>query len=68
MAAPNGATLEVTILVDQDKWNELKSQGYSDEAIQKSIERSITFKDTVSGAIVSPPVFDIEHTTLLKYY
>lgn len=66
--APNGAKLEVTILIDQDKWNELAEQGYSDVDLQKAIELSITFKDSVFGIIPSPPVFDVESVTLLKYY
>jgi hypothetical protein len=66
--APNGAKLEILILIDQDKWNELKAQGYSDTDLQKAIEKSITFRDTVGGLIPTPPVFDIESATLLKYY
>jgi len=66
--APNGAKLEVIILIDQDKWNELVEQGYSEVDIQKAIEKSITFTNTVSGVIPTPPVFDIMSATLLKYY
>ena len=66
--APSGAKLEVLILIDQDKWDELVEQGYSEVDIQKAIEKSITFRDTVSGLIPTPPVFDIESATLLKYY
>jgi hypothetical protein len=65
---PNGAKLEVLILIDQDKWDELVEDGYSDKEIQKAIEKSITFTNTVSGIIPTPPVFDIESATLLKYY
>ncbi len=65
---PNGAKLEVVILIDQDKWAELKAQGCTDRDIEKAIEKSITFTKTVSGVIPSPPVFDIESATLLKYY
>ncbi len=67
-STPNGAKLEVTVLIDQDKWEELRAQGYSDKDLQKAIEKSITVKDTVGGAIVSPPVLDIDSVTLLKYY
>ena len=66
--APKGARLEVIILIDQDKYDNLKSQGYSDKQIQKSIEKSITLTSTVSGIIPTPPVFDIESVTLQKYY
>jgi len=66
--APNGAKLEVLILIDQDKWDELVEQGYSDRDIHKAIEKSITFTKTVSGLIPTPPVFDIESVALLKYY
>jgi hypothetical protein len=66
--APDGAKLEVTILIDKDRWDELVEQGYSDRDLQKAIEKSITFTDTVSGLIPTPPVFDIESVTLLKYY
>ena len=66
--APNGAKLEVTILVDKDRWNELKSQGYSDKDLQKAIEQSITINYRVRGAIISSPILDINSATLLKYY
>lgn len=68
MTTPKGARLEVTILIDGDKWQELANQGFNDEAIQKSIERSITFRDSVGGVIPTPPVLDILSTELLKYY
>ena len=66
--APGGAKLEVLITIDQDQWGELKSQGYSDEDIQKAIENSIILTDIVGGEIVRPPVLDVVGTTLLKYY
>ncbi len=66
--APVGARLEVVLLIDACRWDELKAQGCSDKDIQKAIEKSITFKDTVSGVITSPPVFDIKQVDLLKYY
>jgi hypothetical protein len=68
MSAPNGAKLEVIIAIDGDKWNELIAQGYSDADLEKAIEKSITFKDTVSGAITSPPVLDVLSADLIKYY
>jgi hypothetical protein len=68
MSAPNGAKLEVMLTIDGDKWNELIAQGYSDADLQKSIEKSITFKDTISGAIASPPVIDVISADLRKYY
>lgn len=67
-SAPNGAKLEVIILIDRNKWNELVEQGYSDKDIQKAIEKSVTFTNTISGLIPTPPVFDIESASLLKYY
>lgn len=66
--APAGAKLEVTVLIDQDLWDELKEQGCSDADIKKSIEKSITFTDTVHGNITTPPVFYVESATLQKYY
>jgi len=66
--APSGAKLEVLILIDQDKWDELVEQGYSEVDIERAIEKSITFTNTVSGLIPTPPVFDIMSATLLKRY
>jgi hypothetical protein len=68
MSAPNGAKLEVVITIDGDKWNELIKQGYSESDLQKAIEKSITFTDTVSGLIASPPVMDVLSADLIKYY
>ncbi len=67
-STPSGAKLEVTVLIDQDKWDELRAQGYSDKDLQKAVEKSITIKDTVGGLVASPPVLDIDSVTLLKYY
>ena len=66
--APNGVKLEVTALIDRDLWADLKKQGYSDDEISKSIEKSITLRDIVSGAVSRPPVFDMMEVNLLKYY
>jgi hypothetical protein len=66
--APNGVKLEVVVLIDQDKWGELKAQGYSDKDIQRAVEKSITLTHEVSGIIPTSPVWDIESVTTLKYY
>lgn len=62
---PDGARLEVTILIDTEKWAELERKGHSDIDIQHMIEQSITFKDT---AVTSAPILDIEEVSLRKYY
>ncbi len=61
---PNGAKLEVTILIDQDMWDELVSQGYSEHDLHKMIEKSICL-DRIGEPHL--PVFDIEDVTLLRY-
>jgi len=63
MANETTAVLEVTLNLDSDKVAELDSNGYSDDKIQKLIEKSITIKtDSVC------PVMDIGEVSLRKYY
>lgn len=66
--APNGAKLEAVILIDRDKWDDLKAQGFDDKAIQEAIEKSITFSKSTAGIIATPPILDIDTVTLQKYY
>jgi hypothetical protein len=68
VSAPDGAKLEVTILIDRIEWNKLKEDGYSDDQIMHSIEKSLTFNNAVGGIIPTPPILDVESATLLKYY
>lgn len=65
---PVAAKLEVHILIDTDIYEDLESNGYSDADIQKAIEQSISLKSTIGGAIVTPPVLDVQSVTLQKYY
>lgn len=58
----SGATLEVVIAIDTDKWEELERQGYSEADIKEMIEKSIAIKADNS------PILDIDEVSLLKFY
>lgn len=64
MESPNGAKLEVTILIDKDQWEEIKSEGYSDKDIEQAIKQAITLK----GVPFRSPVMEIDSIDLVKYY
>lgn len=62
------AKLEIMITIDEKRFDELTKQRYSDWDLMRSIEKSISLTDTVSGNIPTPPVLDIKSVRLLKYY
>lgn len=64
METINGAKLTVTVLIDDDKVNELKAQGYSDLDIEKAICKAISITDIP----LRNPVQDIVSVELVKYY
>lgn len=64
----NGATLQVTVLVDPDLYNELVKEGWSEDTIEQAIKDSITLTKEVPGAITFTPVSDIMSVDLQKYY
>lgn len=60
--SPDGAILEVQVLIDTDKWEELQSQGYSDIDIQRMIEKAVTFDKSKA------PIHDFEYVKVVKTY
>ena len=60
----NGAKLIVTVLIDNDQVDELKTQGFSDKDIEFAIKKSIT----LTASNMRQPVRDIESVELIKYY
>jgi hypothetical protein len=58
----NGAKLEITVLVDNDKVEEMRKLGFGDSYIERQIKNSIILSDKRS------PVIDIQSVTLVKYY
>jgi hypothetical protein len=60
----NGARLTVTVLIDNDKVQDLKELGYSDKDIETLIKKSIRLKNIN----VWQPVTDIESVVLEKFF
>ena len=65
---PSGAKVEVTVLIDREKWASLIDQGCSDAQIQRAIERAITASDIVAGIIPNPPILAVMDASVTKYY
>lgn len=66
--APSGVKLEVTALIDQDMWEELKAKGWTADDMGEAIKKSITFKSIVGDSLSQVPLHDIMKVELLKYY
>ena len=64
MKAPAGAKLEVTLLIDQDQWDELINKGFTERHIAQMIKNTLTLREPG----FRQPVSDMKEVTLLKYY
>jgi hypothetical protein len=65
---PSGVKLEVTLLIDQDLWQEIEAEGWSDQDIAKVMKQAVTVNHGIRGALPRVPVNDIMEVNLIKYY
>ncbi len=63
MTAPNGVKLEVTALIDEKVWEQMKNQGMPEKDMQKAIEKQITLEDNGWRLLV-----DLDQVIFQKYY
>lgn len=61
---PQAAILKVSVAIDQDKWEELEKQGYTQADIEKDIKKAITIVIPSSKSVA----WDILDVGILKFY